>query len=161
MATLYELTDQYQALLNAIDSDDPQLVADTIASTGLQDDIEHKFQGYGQVINQTKADIEELKTEIKRLQGKKKTLDNNLACLKDSLLQSLNAIGQTKVKTPMFSFSIKETTAVELVDESQLADEFLIPQPAKVDKTAIKKAIQAGEEVTGARLQNNESLTMR
>ena len=161
MATLYELTEQYTKLLNAIETDDPKLLEDTIASTGINEDLNKKFEGYGQVINQAKADMNEVSEEIKRLQTKKRTYDNNIKRLKQALIDSLAAVGKDRIKTPLFSFSIKNTRAVDVTSVEDLPVDYLIPQPSKPDKKAIKEAIESGQDVPGATIKFNESLVIR
>lgn len=161
MATLYELTEQYTELLNAIETDDPKLLEDTIASTGINEDLNKKFEGYGQVINQAKADMNEVSEEIKRLQTKKRTYDNNIKRLKQALIDSLAAVGKDRIKTPLFSFSIKNTRAVDVTSTEDLPVDYLIPQPSKPDKKAIKEAIESGQDVPGATIKFNESLVIR
>lgn len=161
MATLYELTEQYTELLNAIETDDPKLLEDTIASTGINEDLNKKFEGYGQVINQAKADMNEVFEEIKRLQTKKRTYDNNIKRLKQALIDSLAAVGKDRIKTPLFSFSIKNTRAVDVTSIEDLPVDYLVPQPSKPDKKAIKEAIESGQDVPGATIKFNESLAIR
>ena len=161
MATLYELTEQYTELLNAIETDDPKLLEDTIASTGINEDLNKKFEGYGQVINQAKADMNEVFEEIKRLQTKKRTYDNNIKRLKQALIDSLAAVGKDRIKTPLFSFSIKNTRAVDVTSIKDLPVDYLVPQPSKPDKKAIKEAIESGQDVPGATIKFNESLAIR
>lgn len=161
MSTLYELTEQYTELLNAIETDDPKLLEDTIASTGINEDLNKKFEGYGQVINQAKADMNEVFEEIKRLQTKKRTYDNNIKRLKQALIDSLAAVGKDRIKTPLFSFSIKNTRAVDVTSVEDLPVDYLVPQPSKPDKKAIKEAIESGQDVPGATIKFNESLVIR
>lgn len=161
MATLYELTEQYTELLNAIETDDPKLLENTIASTGINEDLNKKFEGYGQVINQAKADMNEVFEEIKRLQTKKRTYDNNIKRLKQALIDSLAAVGKDRIKTPLFSFSIKNTRAVDVTSIEDLPVDYLVPQPSKPDKKAIKEAIESGQDVPGATIKFNESLVIR
>lgn len=163
MPTLYELNEEYSNLLYTLENttDDPELIEDTIASTGINEDIENKFESYGQVINQIKADEKAVSDEIKRLSEKKKIYQNNLDRLKNSLINSMAVTGNSKIKTPLFSFSIRNTRVVKIEDETKLPDSVLNVQPPKPDKKAIKKLIESGEEVPGATIGFNESLNIR
>ncbi|GAY74319.1 siphovirus Gp157 family protein [Lentilactobacillus kosonis] len=163
MANLYDLTQSYQELLDALENteSDPKLIEDTIASTGINEQVEDKFEAYGQVINQLKSDEEIVSAEIKRLTTKKRTYQNNLQRLRMALIDSMAAIGKDKVKTSLFSFSIKNTRSVDIVDESKLPESVLNVQPPKPDKKAIKELIESGEQVPGATISFNESLMIR
>ena len=81
--------------------------------------------------------------------------------MKTALLQFLTATGQEKVKTGTFSVSKSYSKAVNILDENSIPDEFKIEQAPKIDKTAIKKAIAAGNEVCGAEIVENESIRIR
>lgn len=163
MATLYELSQEYQDLLDALENatDDETIIEDTIASTGINERIEDKFEGYGQVISQVKADTTAVDVEIKRLTEKKRTYQNNLKRLKTALLNSMAATDTHKVKTSLFSFSIRNTRSVQITNPNELPEAVLKQQKPKPDKTIIKKMIEAGENVPGAEIELNESLTIR
>lgn len=163
MATLYELTNEYQELLEALEntSEDPRVIEDTIASTGINDQLESKFDGYGKIISQLKADAEGVDAEIKRLTEKKRAYKNNSQRLKVALLNSMAATNTTKVKTPLFSFSVRNTRVVDVSNADALPEQYTIKQPVKPDKKAIKAAIESGEKVPGATIGFNESLTVR
>ena len=68
--------------------------------------------------------------------------------------------GLTEIKTPTLKLSFRKSEAVEVVDESLLAQQFFNYKPS-IDKTAIKAAIKAGEEVAGARIVNNQNLQLK
>ena len=55
----------------------------------------------------------------------------------------------------------KNPPSVVIEDESKISEEYLIKQSPKIDKAAIKKAISAGKEVSGASLKQSESLRIR
>ena len=58
--------------------------------------------------------------------------------------------------------SFRKSVSVDIVDETALPLEFLkIVEDVKIDKTAIKKAINSGVEVSGAVLKNNRSLQIK
>lgn len=87
-----------------------------------------------------------LDKEIKRLQAKKKTAENNVKNLRKYMQLSMEAMGKEKVKTEKFSFTIK-SSAPKLVidDEKSIPEQFLIPQPAQIDKKLLLKAVKDAE----------------
>ena len=68
-----------------------------------------------------------------------------------------------KVETPIGTISLKSNPpATDIFDESILPKKFLKEKVTYTpSKTDIKKALQAGEEVPGARLVINTSLTIK
>ena len=159
MATLYEMTAQASALYELLQAEeiDEQTFLDTLESLGT----EEKVEGYCQVLKELQADLDKFKAESDRLAARMKTTKNGIDRMKESLLVFLKASGQSKVKAGTFTVSIGTSKQTNIVDESLIPSEFKIPQPDKIDKTAIKKVIESGDIVSGAELQINESVRIR
>ena len=74
----------------------------------------------------------------------------------------MQVFGQDKVENATMRLSLRHTTATEVDDLDQLPAEFKTTKVEVVaDKTAIKKAIQSGEDVPGAHLVENVSLQIK
>jgi hypothetical protein len=86
-----------------------------------------------------------------------------VASLKTYLKESMEACGISKIESPWFTLSIqKNPAAVDILDEDSLPDDFVeIVTTRKIDKTAIKKAIESGAEVPGALLTRGTRLAIR
>lgn len=65
--------------------------------------------------------------------------------------------------SPWFNLAIqKNPAAVDVFDEATIPDQFVeIVTTRKIDKTAIKKAIESGAEVPGALLTRGTRLAIR
>ena len=99
-----------------------------------------------------------IKSEIKRLQELAKRYENSADKLADTLLQSVVAHGQ--IKTALVTISSRKSKSVSITDESLLGAEFLRIK-TEPNKTAIKEALEAGQEVAGALIVENYSLNIR
>ena len=79
MSTLYELTEQYQQLLQLLEDpdEDPRVIADTME--GIEGELEDKADGYGRIIRQLEAESASLKAEEERLARKRKAADRQSA----------------------------------------------------------------------------------
>jgi hypothetical protein len=159
MATLYEMTAQASELYELLQNEeiDEQTFLDTLECIGA----EEKVEGYCQVLKELQADLDKFKTETDRLAARMKTAKNGIDRMKDSLLSFLKASGQNKVKAGTFTVSIGTSEQTRILDEALIPVEFKIPQPDKVDKTAIKNAIKSGNAVLGAEITINESVRIR
>ena len=160
--TLYELSDDYMNLLTmAEDPDiDPEAFADPLA--GIEGAIEDKADGYAKVMKQLEATSANLEFEEKRLMNRRKTIDRNIKRMKQALQDAMIATGKPKFKTDLFSFTIRKNPASVVIDrETSIPPEFLIPQDPKIDKKAIKAAIDRGDDITFAHLEQGESLIIR
>ncbi|MBO6015346.1 MAG: siphovirus Gp157 family protein [Oscillospiraceae bacterium] len=160
--TLYELTGQYLELLTlAEDPDaDEQAVSDTLE--GLEGEIEEKADGYAKVIKTMQAEADAIKTEAARLQERARLLESRSDYLKNRLKYAMELTGKAKIKTTLFSFGIQKNPPSVVLETDNIPEQFLIPQPPKVDKTAIKQAITDGHDLSGiAHLEQGTSLRIR
>ena len=164
MSTLYELTSDYLELLNLLEDPDgdPQAIEDTLE--GLDYEIELKADGYAKIIAQLDADASAVDAETKRLQTRKKRMRNSRDRLKKALAGAMIATGKRKIKTELFSFSIRKTPARGVIDEQyeNLPEKYLIPQDPKIDRDKIKDDIKAGKDLSGiAHLEQDETVSIR
>lgn len=160
MTALYQLTGQYQQLAEKLASMDfdAQTVADTIEASGIVDEIQTKAQGIEMVARSAEAFAPAIDAEIERLQALKTHRQKIAQGLRDYLKSNMEAAGIEKIECPLFKVTIKKNTpSVDVFDEQQIPAEFWVtPEPkppvSRPDKTAIKKAIQEGQEVAGAKI---------
>lgn len=159
MPTLYDMTAQAQKLYELLQNDeiDEQTFTDTLEAIGT----EEKIEGYCHVIKELQSDYDKYKAESDRLSARMKTAKNGIDRMKDSLLTFLNASGQNKVKAGTFTVSIGTSKQTNILDEALIPAEYKTPQPDKIDKTAIKKAIESGQAVTGAEIIINKGVRIR
>lgn len=159
MSTIYEMTEQAQELLELLTDGeiDEQTFLDTIEGMGAIDKVENICK----VISCLSADSQMFSDEIKRCQDRKRTVDKNITRLKKALYDFYIASGQKQLKAGTFTVSSRKSTAVKITNEEAIPmDYFTIPLP-KVNLTAIKKAIKEGKEVTGAEIEERESVQIR
>lgn len=168
--TLYELTDELMELLElAEDPDtDPEALEGSLESvSGL---FEEKADGYAKIIRQLNAEAEMVDAEIQRLKAKKDALKKNAERIKQSLQAAMIATEKRKFKTPFFTFSIRKNPVSVVFDcicsNTVIPERFMKYKRPEIDITAvkkeIKKAIEAGEDLSGiAHLESTESLMIR
>lgn len=163
--TLYELTDDYKALLQmAEDPDcDPEVLADTME--GLEGAIEEKAEGYAIVMKELEATEQKIKTEVDRLNARRLSISNNIRCMKLRLQTSMLETGKTKFKTDLFSFGIQKNPPAVVMDEQYIENipkKYLVQQDPTIDKKKIKEDLKAGVDLDGiAHLEQTESLRIR
>lgn len=163
--TLYELTNDYQNLLEmAEDPDiDPVVLADTMEA--IEGEIEIKADGYARIIRQMEADAAALKAEADRITNRRRVIENNIRTMKNRLEDAMIATGKVKFKTELFSFGIQKNPARVVLDEQyieNLPEEYLIAQDPKVDTAKIKEDLKAGKDLHGiAHLEQDSSLRIR
>lgn len=164
MATLYELTEEWQQLIAMMgDPDvDPEVLQDTLE--GLSGEIDDKGDNYAKVIRMYEGDIATIGAEIKRLTALKQSKQKNIERMKESLKKAMQATGKTKFKTSLFSFGIRKNP-VKLVIDMQTkipAYYYVVPDPKpELNKALIMEDLKAGKEVEGAHLEQGEALMIK
>lgn len=163
MATLYELTEDFQLVLQmAEDPDiDPEVIKDTLE--GIEGAIEDKADGYSKVLASILSEINTIKAEEVRLQKRRKHLESRYTLLKDNLKASLEACGKYKFKTALFSYNIRNNPAHVVLDCEvlDLPKELIKYAAPQADLAGIKSILDGGAEFPFAHLEQSKSLVIR
>lgn len=117
-----------------------------------------KGEGYVYVMKQLRSKADLLRAEAKRLTEIARQYESSADKLGDRLLQSVIAHGQ--IKTAFVTISTRKSKSVSITDESLLEADFWRIK-AEPNKTAIKEALESGQEVQGALIVENYSLNIR
>ena len=108
--------------------------------------------------------INDLDTQIKALQFKKKSMTAEIDDFKNDLRQSMSEHGVTRIESKEFGILFrldKPSTVVKITDES-LIDGKYFKTVRQLDKLAVKKALQVGDSVQGAELsEGKHKLTVK
>ena len=157
--TLYEMKQAAINLYEMLQADeiDEQAYNDTMEGIGADE----KLEDYIYVIKQYEADNVAIKTEIDRLKTNKEKNDKAIERMKKAVVDFMNATGQKKANAGTFKLSLRKSESTVITDETKIPSEYLVPQPPKVDKTAIKKAIKLGIKVDGAVIEIKESVVAK
>lgn len=157
LPALYQLADQYVALADKLaDLDlDEQTVTETLE--GAAGDIEAKALEMAKMIRNFEGALAALDTEIERMTSRRSGYAKRAAKVKEYLHYNLKRAGILKVASVTGPGILikKNPPSVVIDDASKVPDDYRripdMPMP-EPDKKAIKKAIDAGIEVQGARL---------
>lgn len=162
MYTMYELTDNFMAVLEM--ASDPEIPPEAIADTleGIEGEIELKAQSYAIIIKELEGEAVKLKTEETRLLSKRKSLENNIKRIKDNLFNAMKITGKKKFKTDLFSFGIQKSPAKLVIDDSSLIPEkYYVEQAPKLDEQRLKSDLKSGIECEYAHLEQGEHVRIR
>ena len=164
MTKLYELAGQYLALSEL--ADDPNMPPEALQDSleGLEGEIEVKAQALLQVVAGMEGDTGAIDAEIKRLQTRKRVIENRAASLRDYLYQNMVATGISKISCPLFQITLAKGRPVVVVeDESQVPDQYIKTTIVKAPRKAeIMAALKSGEAVPGCVLgESKQSLRIR
>ena len=154
--TLYELTAEYQNLLELAEDPetDPEVFNDTME--GLTGEIEIKAEGYVIVMKELEAQADKLDKEISRLTARKSTCQNSIKRMKESLMSAMQATGKTKLPTEHFKLSIAKNGGVQPMyvtpEIKDIPEEYIIRKP-EPDNNKIRQALTEGKNLDFAHLE--------
>lgn len=161
--TLYDLTGELLELLELAQDPDTDLdaLADTMESVNLE--FNDKADGYAKIIRTLTAQADMLKAEAARMKEREKSFRDRAETIRKNLEAAMLATDKRKIKTAMFTFSIRRNPESVVIDrQDSVPERFLKFKEPEIDKIAIKKALKAGENLDGfAHLEQTESLQIR
>lgn len=166
---LYELVQEEKHLqdlfLAAIDEETGE-IKDAVVLDNLEKELKNalaiKSAGIIKVVRQQESNIDMVSAEIERLQNVKKRMQKGLDNFKNYIKFEMKQMEVKKIETSLGTLSLRQSTATEVFDENILPKKFMKEKITYTpSKTDIKKAIEAGEEVEGARLILNTSLVIK
>lgn len=163
MATMQELTHDFEVLWEMIDEDDGEnadLIMDSLE--GIDGEIEYKAEQYAIVLDEIKARIAGFDEVMNRLAQRKKAMNSIADRMKATLTNAMIVTGKMKFKQGVYSFNVQKNPESVLVeDEWAVPMTYKVEQAPKVDKKKIKEAIKAGETVPGCKLIQTQGVRIR
>lgn len=161
MEPLYKIDNRILSLVNSPDPVTGEI--DMEALTQLELDQELKQQNVALYIKTTELQADVIDHEIKRLKAMKEAAERRVDWLKQYLQRSMELADVTELSFGVHTLKIKNNPpSVVVYNEELLEPEFKTQViTTKVDKLAIKKAIQAGKEVSGAELVQSKRLDIK
>lgn len=159
--TLYTAADELTHLLDQVDDDG-------VISEELSEALSI-FEGKGVAVTayilNCEAQAKMILDAADAMKKRAQPLLNRAEKYKQYLKDNMKRTGMTEISSPEFSakLAIERDKSVEIYDAKMLPIEyFREPKPVEPspDKTAIKKAIEAGKEIQGARIVANDRLTI-
>ncbi|MBR2388166.1 MAG: siphovirus Gp157 family protein [Clostridia bacterium] len=164
---LYEVANDYLALMQAIDNDElpEEAIADTLEA--IKGEIEVKADNIACLLKNIEADITAFKAEESRLAERRKVKEKAHERLKQYLSNELQRLNIDKVETARNNISFRKSESVELDEETFIAwaseyrDDLLTYSNPKANKTEIKKALKDGAEIVGASLISKNNIQIK
>jgi len=165
--SLWQITQEFLSLASLIEEAGGEATDQVMEELSIsRENFSHKAEGYASLILKWESEIEAASAEIKRIQAIKKTKENSLDRLKDTLKAALLVFGQEdnkgvkRFETPLIKLSTRKSYAVEVTDTNALPEDCFVIKK-EVSKTAIKKILEEGTVLDGAFLKENISLQIK
>ena len=163
---LYEIANDYMALMNAIDNDEipEEALLDTLeAITG---EIEVKADNIACMLKELDAEIGAIKAEENKLAERRKSKERAYDRLKEYLSDTLIRVGLDKVETARNKITFRKSESVEIGEgfyewAKAHRDDLLTYAEPKANKTEIKKALKEGAEIVGAEIVSKANMQLK
>ena len=161
MAKLYELTEQYNNLMELIENPDiPQDMLVESLNT-INDELDTKLENIAKIIKSIEVDTKGLKEEEKRLANRRKAKENKISNLKEYVEGAMRSTGVFKVKGKVFTLAIqKNAPSVFIKDLERIPNEYFRVKE-EIDKVLLIQHLKEGQVIEGAELKQTESLRIR
>ena len=155
MASLYQID---QAILECLDAETGEII-DAEKLDALFMEKNQKIENIALWIKNLQADALAYKAETDAFAARQKAAENKVESLKAWLV---SALGGQKFSTTKCAVSFRKSEAVQVDDVNSIPAEWTrIKTTIEPDKTAIKAAIKAGQEITGCKLVENTNISIK
>jgi hypothetical protein len=161
--SLYQIEAEYLELANQLEQDELTPEIETALAIS-QAELQGKAVAYAYVIKEEEHDVEYIKSEMARLQALVKSKEKKIDRLKSAISQAMQYFDIQEVKTALIKLSFR--TSKRCVSDGvafTLEDRFttLVPESRKPNLTAIKAAIESGEDVQGYKIETINNLQIK
>lgn len=158
--SIHTIKDEFQGLIAAYDEGEITQEGFAEALEKLEESKVAKCSNAIKYLNMLSETIEGAKAEKKRIDGYVKALENRRKGIEQAFIYALKQMGDKEVLTNVGLMKIKKNPPAVVIDDIAKIPTQYQKQKIEVtiDKTAIKKAIQSGEKVDGAHIEQGEKL---
>lgn len=162
---LYEISNQFQALEQLGESDDlpAEVINDTLEALG--GDFDTKAVQVAKFVLSLEANAQAIEIAAKSMQERSARIHNRAQSILAYLHFHMQALDKKRIETPELVIARRTNPpAVLITDEHAVPGKFWIQPPPpdkRLDKKAIKQAIDAGERVDGAYVEAGERLEIK
>lgn len=165
MASLYEISAEYAAYLEAYESASCEEEAAEILQSlvDIHGSLEEKAENYAKLIKNVEADAKAFKDESDRLDKKYKVAKNFVERLKGAVLDAMKLTDTKEIPTSIGKWKTQlNPMSCDVTDPDKVPERFHVPQPDKIDKAAMIREHKAtGEMFEGAEFKQEVGVRFR
>lgn len=142
---------------NVVDTETGE-VLDVEALNALHMAFAEKAENIAMFIRNLDAEAAALKEQKNIFAARQKAAENKRDALKEYLAMCLQG---KPFKTDRVKVTFRKSEAVKVTDQVSIPDRYFYFADVKVDKTEIKKALKAGENVPGCVLEEKQNIQVK
>ena len=159
---IIELFEQIDAHCQENNTDEiPEHLADQLSIS--ESDMSEKIENYWFVLKELNGQVDTIKEHVKQMNAKRKAIENRIDSLKSYVGNSVHMFGQENktgnkfFKSDLFKVTASRSNRLVITDAESVPDEFKRQvYVEKIDNAGIKKAIQNGQNVDGAIIDDSK-----
>lgn len=161
--SLYQLSRAYQEAFENLEVDEATGEITNFADIDfIESSFEDKAINCALYIKGLDAEIEAYKTEEERLKNWRKAAEKKRESFMEYIESCMDEVGKTKIQDPRARLSFRKSEQLVVDDPDMLPRKFIVVKTEeKPDKTAIKAAIKAGTEISGAHIESCRNLQIK
>ena len=161
--SLYKIDQDLMALLEAIAEQEGEITPEQDEQLAINRyELETKAVDYSMAILQLNAWVEMADKEAKRVTAIKNAYKKTSETLKQRITYAMERYDIKEVKDATIKVSLRKSVQTIIDDLDQVPKQYkTIKVETTPDKTAIKKAIQEGEIIEGAHLEEKNNLQIK
>lgn len=161
MESIFSISQRYNALLSLVEDESVPQEEVNNALAQVQDDVVSKAGNIIMYMHSLDGYESNVDAEIKRLNNVKKMIRSRKNRVVKATVSALNSMNQKSLMTGHGELKLKKNPPAVIVDDLTKIPTAFQRQKIQVDvdKTKIKQAIKAGEQVPGVHLEQGTSLS--
>ena len=161
--SLYKIDQELMALLEAIAEQEGEITPEQDEQLAINRyELETKAVDYSIAILQLNAWVEIADKEAKRVTAIKNAYKKTAETLKQRIADAMERYDIREVKDATIKVSLRKSVQTIIDDLDQVPKQYkTVKVETTPDKTAIKKAIQEGEIIEGAHLEEKNNLQIK
>lgn len=161
--SLYELSQEYRDAFENLEVDEATGEITNFSDIDfIESSFEDKAINCALYIKGLDAEIEAYKNEEERLKNWRKSAETKRAGFMQYIESCMDEVGKTKIQDARARLSFRKSEQVIVDDPDMLPRKFIVVKTEeKPDKTAIKAAIKAGTDISGAHIESRRNLQIK
>ena len=169
---LYEYAAEFAEMFDSLgdmagDDDLEQAWFDTLES--IEAEFEDKAENVAAYIKQLKGEADMLREQERAFAERRRAKEHHVERLKKYLLDSMAAVNPKKIDRPLAVISVRNNVESPRFDSENSfiewakrnADELLRYKEPEIDRTAVKRYLQAGHSLDGVTLERSQSVIIK
>jgi len=162
---LYEIANEYQSLLDSSEFDEEtgEILTDPISLSSNLETFKEKAVNVAKYFNSLDAEADAIRQAEKMMKARRESIEARSESLRNYLLKNMQACDISEIKCEYFAIKRKLNRAsVDDYAPELIPGKFInVKTVESFDRDAIRRAIESGEDVPGARLVRKEKLEIK